>query len=135
MFKFVCECQTTEEREVNLHCNENANCLSCANLCCQSASPCSIAFQPLIKRPTINPDVAGTNHSTEPFPSFITDKSISFIVMFFPRVSSLFFHRFLSFLDPSELFCLYPSCRRFASIPSRGRFSHLYNKSQWNERR
>lgn len=71
----VCQCQTTQEKEVNLRCNENANCVSCVDLRCQSASQCSIAFHPLTKRPTVN-------HCTKPFPSFITDKSISLIVMF-----------------------------------------------------
>lgn len=78
----VCKCQATQEKEVNLRCNENANPPSSVNLCCQSASQPSIVFQPLTKPPAINPTVPGTNHSTEPFPSFITDKSISLIVMF-----------------------------------------------------
>lgn len=84
----VCQCQTTQEKEVNLRCNENANCVSCVDLRCQSASQCSIAFHPLTKQPTVN-------HCTKPFPSFITDKSISLIVMFSLYVHSLFLHRFL----------------------------------------
>lgn len=120
------ECKTTQKKEADLVCNENVNCLSHVDLCCQSASQYSTAFQPLTKRPTINPDVNGTNHSTKPFTSFITDKSIALIVMFSPHVYSLFLHRFLSSIHLSELFFLYPFFQQFPSITFRGRFCNLY---------
>lgn len=120
----VFERQTTQEKEVNLQCNENANCLSCVDLHCQSASQYSIALQPLTKWLSISPNVTGTNHSAELFPSFITDKSISLNVTFFPLVHSLFLHWFLSFLHVSELFCLF-----LLSILSRGSFYNVHKKT------
>lgn len=137
MFIYVCKCVWVSNRrgdEVNLECNENANCLPPVDLHCQSASQYPIAFKPLTKWPTINPDVTGTNHSTKPFPSFITDKSISLIVMCSPHVHPLFLHWFLSYLHLSELFSLHPSFQHFLSIPSRGRFCNWHQESWWNEK-
>lgn len=122
MYVSLCECECAHikpqrRRGVDLKCNENANCLSRVDLRCQSASQFSIAFQPLTQRSTINPDVTGTNYSTEPFSSFITVISISLVVMFSLHVQSIFLHRFLSSLHLSELFCLHP-CFQWYSPPS-----------------
>lgn len=95
----VCSCvfdsvKAARERS-QLQPNENANHPFCVNLPCQSNLQHCAAFNLSQKKvPTINLDVTGLDHSTEPLLSFITEESVPLTAIFSPHVHVPLFHWF-----------------------------------------